>query len=78
MHCREGEDPRPDDGPGERTEDDLPIDDAGIDRPFADRRRHLERKTKSAITLNIDAHATACCGFSTPVETTVAIELAAS
>src|SRR6201989_3034734 len=30
------------------------------------------------MTLNAAANATACCGFSTPVETTVAIEFAAS
>jgi hypothetical protein len=35
-------------------------------------------KTKIATTLKNAANATACCGLSTPVETTVAIELAAS
>ena len=31
-----------------------------------------------AMTLNAAANATACCGLSTPVDTTVAIEFAAS
>src|SRR5687767_13108038 len=38
----------------------------------------LRWKTKIAMTLKKAANITACCGFSTPVETTVAIELAAS
>src|SRR6187402_3092667 len=38
----------------------------------------LRWKTKIATTLKKAAKMTACCGFSTPVETTVAIELAAS
>lgn len=33
---------------------------------------------KYAITLNAAANTTACWGFSTPVDTTVAIEFAAS
>jgi hypothetical protein len=35
-------------------------------------------KTKMATTLKNAANATACCGLSTPVETTVAMEFAAS
>src|SRR5256885_3667437 len=38
----------------------------------------LRWKTKTATTLKKAAKATACVGLSTPVETTVAIELAAS
>ena len=38
----------------------------------------LSWKTKIATTLKNAANATAVCGRSTPVETTVAIELAAS
>src|SRR6185369_15467830 len=38
----------------------------------------LRWKTRIAMKLNMDANATAWCGFSKPVETTVAIELAAS
>src|SRR5438067_12157626 len=35
-------------------------------------------KTKSATKLNVEARSTAWCGRSTPVDTTVAIEMAAS
>ena len=38
----------------------------------------LSWKMKIATTLKKAANSTACCGLSTPVETTVAIELAAS
>ncbi len=38
----------------------------------------LRWKTKIATTLKKAAKTIACCGFSTPVETTVAIEFAAS
>jgi len=38
----------------------------------------LRWKTKMAIRLKKAANTTACAGFSTPVDTTVAIELAAS
>ena len=38
----------------------------------------LKWKTKIAITLNVAANTTACWGLSTPVDTTVAMEFAAS
>ena len=38
----------------------------------------LRWKMKMAMKLNVAANSTACAGLSTPVDTTVAIELAAS
>ena len=69
----------PGDGADQRAEDHAVVDERGIDDALAHRGGHgqVEERPRRA-TLKNAAQSTACQGLSTPVETTVAMEFAAS
>jgi hypothetical protein len=77
--CRSTGDQVPRDGAGEPAEDHPLVHHARIHDALAHGLGHLDAEAEGAATkLKKAAHATACMGVSTRVETTVAMELAAS